>query len=120
MSPSSSQGWFETALLAATEWQGVWIAGPERQLGERTTEEGKGDNERIRAAGEFCRPTGWPTVPLMTRVPNDQGECREVRPTPMFRKSFIVSKPVARARIYSSGLRYHDLAVNGARASDPS
>ncbi|PYQ54947.1 MAG: hydrolase, partial [Acidobacteria bacterium] len=41
---------------------------------------------------------------------------REVRPTPMFRKSFTLSKPVARARIYSSGLGYHDLSVNGVRA----
>jgi alpha-L-rhamnosidase len=117
-SPWSSPGWFETALLAAEDWQGAWIAGPERQIGERTREEGTADDERIRAAGEFCRPTAWPTVPLMTRVPNDQGECREVRPTPMFRKSFTLTKPVARARIYSSGLGYHDLSVNGVRASD--
>jgi alpha-L-rhamnosidase len=54
----------------------------------------------------------------MTRVPRDQGECREIRPTPMFRKSFVVSKPVARARVYASGLGYHDLSVNGVRASD--
>ena len=36
----------------------------------------------------------------------------------MLRKSFTVAKPVARARIYSSGLGYHDLSVNGTRASD--
>jgi alpha-L-rhamnosidase len=36
----------------------------------------------------------------------------------MFRKAFTVGRPVARARLYSSGLGYHDLSVNGARASD--
>jgi alpha-L-rhamnosidase len=114
----SRPAWFETALLAAADWQGQWIAGPERQIGERTPGEGTAEDARIRAAGEFCRPTAWPTVPLMTRVPRDQGECREIRPTPMFRKSFVVSKPVARARVYASGLGYHDLSINGARASD--
>ena len=115
---SSSRGWFETALLTPTEWKGAWIAGPERSLVERTPEQGLANDAPIRAAGEFCRPTAWPTVPLMTRVPKDQGECREIRPAPMFRKAFTVGKPVARARVYSSGLGYHDLSVNGARASD--
>ena len=115
---SSSRGWFETALLTPADWKGAWIAGPERSLVERTPEQGLASDAPIRAAGEFCRPTAWPTVPLMTRVPKDQGECREIRPAPMFRKAFTVGKPVARARLYSSGLGYHDLSVNGARASD--
>ena len=115
---SASPGWFETALLTAGDWQGRWIAGPERSLVERTPEQGLANDTPIRAAGEFCRPTAWPTVPLMTRVPRDQGECREIRPAPMLRKEFTVSKPVVRARVYSSGLGYHDLSVNGARASD--
>jgi alpha-L-rhamnosidase len=114
----SSPGWFETALLGADEWRGAWIAGGERSFADRTPEEGLADDERLRAAGEFCRPTAWPTVPLMTRVPNDQGECREVRPAPMFRKTFVVARAVARARLYSSGLGYHDLSLNGLAALD--
>ena len=114
----SNPGWFETALLTEGDWQGQWIAGPERSLVERTPEQGLANDAPIRAAGEFCRPTAWPAVPLMTRVPKDQGECREIRPTPMLRKSFTVSKPVARARVYASGLGYHDLSVNGGHASD--
>jgi alpha-L-rhamnosidase len=117
-SATSAPHWFETALLASGDWQGAWIAGPERAFADRTPEEGVADDERIRAAGEFCRPTAWPTVPLMTRVPNDQGDCREVRPAPMFRKTFVVAKPVAKARIYSSGLGYHDLSVNERPALD--
>jgi alpha-L-rhamnosidase len=112
-------GWFETALVAPAEWKGAWIAGPERSLVERTPEQGLADDARIRSAGEFCRPTAWPTVLLMTRVPKDHGESRDHRPAPMFRKAFtLANKPVAQARVYSSGLGYHDLSLNGTRASD--
>jgi alpha-L-rhamnosidase len=108
---------FETALLDSTDWHGRWIAGPERSLA-RTPADGLADDAQIRAAGELCRPTAWPTVPLMRMVPNDQGECRELRPAPMLRRSFLVTKPIARARIYASGLGYADLSFNGASASD--
>jgi alpha-L-rhamnosidase len=110
--------WFETALFNASEWKGQWIAGPERS-GVLTEAEGKADDDTILRAGEFCRPVGWLTgtwsAPL---VKNNQGECRELRPAPMLRKSFQISKPIARARIYSSGLAYNYLTVNGKPASD--
>lgn len=105
--------WFETALLGAREWRGLWIAGPER-AGVLTEAQGRADDASIRAASEFCRPVGWLkgtwSAPL---VKNNQGECREVRPAPMLRKSFRVSKPVARARVYTSGLAYNRLTLNG-------
>ena len=109
--------WFETAILDSTEWRGRWIAGPERALAI-TPEEGVADDARIRASGEFCRPTAWPTVPLMRLRPNDQGECRAPRPAPMLRRSFTIAKPVARARLHASGLGHADLSINGAPASD--
>ncbi|HYG78980.1 MAG TPA: family 78 glycoside hydrolase catalytic domain, partial [Pyrinomonadaceae bacterium] len=109
--------WFETALFAAGEWKGRWIAGPERQ-GVLTEAEGQADDAAVRAAGEFCRPVSWLkgtwSAPL---VKNNQGECRDVRPAPLLRKSFHISKPVARARAYSSGLAYNRLTVNGRPAS---
>jgi alpha-L-rhamnosidase len=110
--------WFETALFDANEWRGQWIAGPERK-GVLTEAEGKADDDVIRRAGEFCRPVSWLTgtwsAPL---VKNNQGECRELRPAPMLRKSFQISKPVATARVYSSGLAYNQLTVNGRPASE--
>ncbi|HEX7979717.1 MAG TPA: family 78 glycoside hydrolase catalytic domain, partial [Gemmatimonadaceae bacterium] len=117
-----ASGWarpasFETAYLDSTDWRGLWIAGPERAK-SLTPEEGVADDARIRAAGEFCRPAAWPTVPLMRLRPSDQGECRELRPAPMLRRSFIVRKPVARARLYASGLGYGDFTLNGKRVSD--
>jgi alpha-L-rhamnosidase len=113
----SAPAWFETALLDSAEWHGRWIAGPERTM-SLTPAEGTADDARIRAAGEFCRPVAWPTVPLMRLVPNNEGECRAPRPAPMLRRSFTVRKPVARARLYASGLGYGELSLNGRRASD--
>ena len=113
----SRPGWFETALLDSTDWRGRWIAGPER-VRALTVAEGAADDARIRSSGEFCRPTAWPTVPLMRLRPNDEGECRAPRPAPMLRKSFRVAKPVARARLYASGLGFADLSVNGSPAND--
>jgi alpha-L-rhamnosidase len=115
--PWAPATWFETALLDPGEWQGEWIAGPERTR-ILTPEEGQADDGRIRAAGEFCRPVGWLTEGFASRIPNNQGECREIRPAPLLRKSFQVAKPVARARVYSSGLAYEDLSVNGTLVSD--
>src|SRR5262249_16886182 len=116
-SPWAETAWFETGLLGADEWKGQWIAGP-RRPGVLTEAEGKADDDAIRAAGEFCRPVQWGTGGLARRVPNNQGECRELRPAPMLRKSFQVAKPVARARVYASGLAYNDLSINGRRASE--
>jgi len=109
--------WFETALLDGGEWTGEWIAGPERPQ-TLTPEEGRADDARIRAAREFCRPVDWPTEGRAGRLTNDQGVCREIRPTPMLRKSFEITKPVARARVYSTGLAYNDLRINGEATSD--
>ena len=110
--------WFESALFDTHEWRGLWISGPER-TGTLTEAQGVADDAGLRAAGEFCRPVGWLTntwsAPL---VKNNQGECREIRPAPMLRKSFQISKPVASACIYSSGLAYNHLTVNGKPASD--
>ena len=41
-----------------------------------------------------------------------------MRPAPMLRKSFRITKPVAKARVYSSGLAYDLLTLNGTATSD--
>jgi len=114
----SNTSWFETALLDPNEWKGKWIAGPER-TGPVSESEGKADDELIRRAGEFCRPVSWLTSGFaVQRYKNDQADCREVRPTPMLRKSFQVTKGIASARIYSAGLAYNNLTVNGKATAD--
>jgi alpha-L-rhamnosidase len=110
--------WFETAFLGG-EWKGQWITGPERPR-VQTAALGEADDATIRAAGEFCRPVLWLTGGFAAaRIKNDQGECREVRPAPRLRKSFHISKPFTKGRVYSSGLAYNDLALNG-KAVSPS
>jgi alpha-L-rhamnosidase len=115
--------WFETALLAAPEWQGYWIAGPERP-GVLTPAEGIADDSVVRATGELCRPpmvpparAGGPPGAARRPDPNTQGQCREVRPAPMLRRAFAITKPVARARAYTTGLGVSDLRVNGTPVS---
>jgi len=109
--------WFETGLLSAADWKGQWIAGPERR-GQLADAEGIADDAEIRAADEFCRPVSWLTTSWSAKLKqNNQGDCRELRPAPMLRKTFRVTKPVASARLYASGLAYADLAVNGRSTS---
>ncbi len=109
---SGPAAWFETAFLDPGEWKAQWIAGPER-LATLTPEEGVADDARIRDAGELCRPVGWLTRGFASRIPNNQGECRELRPAPMLRRAFKVGKPVARARVYSAGLADNPMRLNG-------
>jgi alpha-L-rhamnosidase len=119
----SSSGWakptfFETAYLNKNEWRGRWISGPERSLTLSTAEGLAGDIE-IRRNHEFCRPPAWLKSGFAAdRIKNNQGECRELRPAPLFRKSFQISKPIARARVYSTGLAYNYLSLNGTQASE--
>ena len=110
--------WFETGLLDASDWHGQWIAGPERR-GPLSEADGVADDATIRSAGEFCRPVDWLTTGFAANAKkNNQGECRELRPAPMFRHSFQVKKPVASARLYASGLAYAALTLNGRKTSD--
>jgi alpha-L-rhamnosidase len=109
--------WFETGLLEPSDWKAAWIAGPERP-GVLTPAEGAADDAAIRGAGEFCRPPQWLTSGFSARVKSNQGACREVRPAPRLRQTFHVRGPVARARVYASGLASHTLSINGTPASD--
>ena len=114
----ASPAFFETAFLNPNEWRGQWISGPERSRVSSAVA-GEADDAQIRSSGEFCRPPAWLTTGFAAdRFKNDQGECREIRPTPLLRKSFTITKPIARARVYSSGLAYNDLTINGHSTSD--
>ena len=114
----SEPAWFETAMFHPAEWQGHWIAGPERNTTRLTPAEGAADDEAIRQAGEFCRPPAWLTSGFAARlIPANEGACRQVRPAPRLRKAFRVDKPVGRARVYTSGLAYNDLTINGRAVS---
>ena len=66
-------------------------------------------------APDFCRPTGTGFGPMF------EAACREVRPEPLLRKAFTVDSThgaVTKARLYSAGLAYNNITLNGTRTSD--
>ena len=63
---------------------------------------------------EFCRPSNNAQL---------SGTCKEVRPAPLLRKSFSVDPvsahgAVVSARVYSSGLAWNEMTLNGTRTSE--
>jgi hypothetical protein len=107
--------WFETALISASVWQGRWIAGPER-AGPLPEAAGKADDEAIRAAGEFCRPTAWLTSGFAAAGQEQPG--RVPRAAPGTDAAQVVPGHEARrAPGAASGLAYNQLTLNGTPAS---
>ena len=51
-------------------------------------------------------------------VPEKDEDFYERNPAPHFRKSFDLDKRIARARLYISGLGYHEVYLNGEKVSD--
>lgn len=83
--------WFETAFMDRSEWQADWIAGP-----------------------AFTPPVKDACLPINDSIRTEQ--CTP--PSPLLRTEFEVTKPVARARLYGSGLGYGIYYLNGQRTGD--
>ncbi|MBN1417194.1 MAG: family 78 glycoside hydrolase catalytic domain [Planctomycetes bacterium] len=68
----------------------------------------------------LLEPDDWRAVWIArARPPRIREEAfYEDDPAPLFRKTFRIEKPVARARIYISGLGYYELRLNGERVGD--
>ena len=101
------------------EWRGRWIAGPERPP-VRSAAEGEADDAAIRAAGEFCRPGPLADPRLRRGALSRTTRASAARSAPRrccASRSASTSRS-RRARVYSSGLAYNDLAVNGTPVSD--
>ena len=65
-------------------------------------------------------PKDW-TAAWITRdepTPATDEAFYEERPNPLFRKAFILHKPIRKARVHVSGLGYYELRLNGKRVSD--
>jgi len=52
----------------------------------------------------------WLTAPI--------DESKDVQPAPLFRKGFVVSNEIERARVYICGLGFYELHLNGAKVGD--
>lgn len=114
----SQPSWWEMGILDPSGWQAHWISGPQRTLRQLTPKEGRADDAAIKNSNEFCRPVEWlESGFFLSQHQDNHGECREVRPAPMLRKSFEITKEIADARVYTSGLAYNDLTINGQQTS---
>ena len=88
-------GWSEPAfwrmgLLQPSDWQAGWIGAPWQ--GEEA----------------LPKPVGGPAAELKTFPP----------PAPMLRKEFSVEKKVAKAVVFTTGLGYFELYLNGQKVGD--
>ena len=111
--------WFETGLLSRERLARPVDSRPRTARPAHPMRKAPPTMPRfVRPASSAVR-SGWLTSGWSAAAKkNNQGECRELRPAPMLRQSFRVSKPVASARLYASGLAYAALTVNGRQTSD--
>lgn len=92
-SPYSESASFEMGLLSKSDWQGEWI--------------GMGTAESLPKAESD-----------QTDNTEDRAEAAPPSFAPLFRKEFEINKEVKRARVYISGLGWHELSVNGRKVGD--
>jgi alpha-L-rhamnosidase len=117
----SAPTWWEMGLLKPEDWHGSWIESPEcRPM----------DNEATRLWKRMCLVPpelnefkNNPASALAVRTAS-QKKLEAVLPAPVFHTTFDVAGPVKRARIYLSGLGFHEATINGQplgdRLHDPS
>lgn len=60
----------------------------------------------------------WIGAPWQTDEPTDKSADKQEHPAPLMRKDFVVSKELASAKIYVSGLGYFELYLNGTKVGD--
>ncbi len=85
----SKPAYWGMGILEATEWQAQWIGAPWQ--------------------GEEALPEpGWPDAPVEQWPP----------PAPYFRKEFEVTKKIAQAKAYVTGLGYFEFYINGNKQGD--
>jgi alpha-L-rhamnosidase len=92
----SRPAFWEMGLLHQDDWQGRWI--------------GSGPPQEPRPASGFFKSTNE-----LTQL-NQQVEA-DGRST-LLRKTFILHKPVLKARLYATGLGYYEVSCNGRRIGD--
>ncbi len=84
-SPWSAPSHWTMGLLRPEDWQARWIASPRKPDGDPAAAAGTGTG------------TGSP------------------QPAPLFRKAFVVRKPVQRALLFVAGLGFHEVHLNGGK-----
>lgn len=111
----SSPSWWEMGLLNPSDWQGSWIQSAACQPVA---------NDITRLWTRLCV-----VPPELNDLKNKPDAAEEVKaaaskkldavlPAPVFHKIFAVPGSVKRARVYLSGLGFHEATLNGQRVGD--
>lgn len=113
----SAPTWFEEALSNSGDWKASWITAPEFDPVQDAT------------TALWSRMAVIPTMtnPQLANVDNVTKQelqsdwvkkLAEIRPAPLFRKSFSLPEKIKSARLYLSGLGFHEVTINGRRVDD--
>lgn len=111
----SSPSWWEMGLLKPQDWQGSWIQSSACQSVE---------NDMTRLWTRMCivppELNNYKNNPAVAQaiLTEAQGKLAAVLPAPIFHATFDVLRTVKRARIYLSGLGFHEATLNGQRVGD--
>ncbi len=89
---SNEGAFFEMGLLSENDWKGQWIRSP--------------------------KVYDWQKFVTHRKLLKKQGQQENLKAAPQFRKSFHLTKKVARARFYVSGIGYHIPRLNGQKIGD--
>jgi alpha-L-rhamnosidase len=105
--PWSTIAKWEMGLLKADEWKAKWI----RSADQKPTEPCAAVDHWLALAGNSIDKQGKPSTVGRERL-------QKVLPATWFRKSLEISKPVAKARLYSTAAGYVEVFLDGKRISD--
>jgi alpha-L-rhamnosidase len=111
----SSPGWWEMGLLKPSDWQGSWI---------QSAACNPMDDDMTRLWTRMCivppELNDLKNNPAAAQVVTTaaQKKLDAVLPAPVFHTTFDVQGTVKRARIYLSGLGFHEATLNGKPVSD--
>jgi hypothetical protein len=111
---------WDSGIVKSGEAFGIAYAGPALAAGHEYA-------WRVEAWDEHNQASGWSAAAHWRQAPTwraawiaahstDSGNSGE--PMPLFRKSFTIARPVARAILYASGLGQDELRVNGSKAGN--
>lgn len=115
-SPWSEPAVFETGLLDDTDWEASWIGASENP--PVSTPEIDRWIEATAVTANHVWMQQEKTTDPEAKKEVARNFLRDLRPAPLFRKSFDLPSPVRSARLYLCGLGYHEAWVNGQPASD--
>ncbi len=117
---SSRNVLWDTGIISSPAILGIRYAGPALEPQHRYA-------WRVQVWDEQNRPSGWSAVAHWVQAPDWRAPWIAAHPTgddddserlPLFRKTFSVNQPIARALLYAAGLGQDEVRINGRMVGD--